>query len=99
MKRALILACAFIFVVTVAWAAGPKTYQVTGPILEVKADTIIVQKGQDKWELGRDAATKVTGDLQVGSKVTIEYTMKATTIEVKDAKKPAIKKTDTKKNK
>jgi hypothetical protein len=99
MKKALILACAFVFVVTVAWAAGPKTYQVTGPILEVKADTIVVQKGQEKWEVGRDAATKVTGDLQVGSKVTIEYMMKATTIEVKDAKKPDSKKTETKKNK
>jgi hypothetical protein len=51
-------------------------------------------KGKDKWELNRDAATKVTGDLKVGSKVTIEYTMKATTVEVK-----ADKKADTKKKK
>lgn len=99
MKKALILACVGMVLVTVAWAAGPKTYQVTGPVLELKADTIVVQKGQEKWEVGRDAATKVTGNLQVGSKVTIEYTMKATTIEVKDAKKPDSKKTDAKKNK
>jgi ribosomal 50S subunit-recycling heat shock protein len=49
----------------------------------------IVQKGNDKWEIAKDAATKVTGDLKVGSKVTIEYTMKAATIEVKDAPKKA----------
>ena len=97
MKKILFFACAFVFVAVVAFAAGPKTYQVTGPVLEIKADTIIVQKGNDKWEISRDAATKVTGDLKVGSKVTIEYTMKAATIEVKDAKKAAAKKEPKKK--
>ena len=92
MKKSLIFACAFLFIVSVAFAAGPKTYQVTGPILELTADMIVVQKGKDRWEVGRDAATKVTGDLKVGSKVTIEYTMKAATVEVKDAKKPEPKK-------
>jgi len=92
MRKILIFACAFLFIAAVAFAAGPKTYQVTGPVLEVTADTIIVQKGNDKWEVGRDATTKVTGDLKVGSKVTIEYTMKATTVEVKDAKKTEPKK-------
>ncbi|OPY08920.1 MAG: hypothetical protein A4E68_00904 [Syntrophaceae bacterium PtaB.Bin095] len=97
MKRILILTCAFFFIAAVAFAAGPKTYQVTGPVLEVNADTIVVQKGKDKWEIGRDAATKVTGDLKVGSKVTIEYTMKAATVEVKDAKKAEPKKAEPKK--
>jgi hypothetical protein len=92
MKKCLIFVCALLFVATVAFAAGPKTYQVTGPVLEVKGDVIIVQKGKDKWEIARDAATKVTGDLKVGSKVTIEYTMKAATIEVKDVKKAEPKK-------
>ena len=92
MKKILIFACALMFVATVALAAGPKTYQVTGPVLEVTANTIVIQKGKDKWEIGRDAATKVTGDLKVGSKVTIEYTMKAVTVEVKEAKKAEPKK-------
>jgi hypothetical protein len=87
MKKILILTCAIFFVAVVAFAAGPKTYQVTGPVLEVTADVIVVEKGKDKWEIARDVATKVTGDLKVGSKVTIEYTMKAATVEVKDAKK------------
>ncbi|MDD5101352.1 MAG: hypothetical protein PHP66_10450 [Syntrophales bacterium] len=87
MKKVLILTCVVFFVAAVAFAAGPKTYQVTGPVLEVTADVIAVQKGKDRWEIARDAATKVTGDLKVGSKVTIEYTMKAVTAEVKDAKK------------
>jgi hypothetical protein len=67
-----------------ALAAG-KTYQVTGPVLEVTADKIVVQKGQDKWEILRDVSTKVNGDLVVGAKVTITYTMTATSVDVKPA--------------
>ncbi len=89
MKRILIVVGAVILFSSLAFAAGPKTYQVTGPILEIKGDMLIVQKGNDKWEIAKDAATKVTGDLKVGSKVTIEYTMTAATIEVKDAGKKA----------
>jgi hypothetical protein len=66
-------------------AAPPRTYQVTGPVLELTADTITVQKGSERWEIARDAATKVTGDLKVGAKVTIEYRMTAATITVKPA--------------
>ncbi len=92
MKKILIFACAFLFVAVVAFAAGPKTYQVTGPVLEVSSDMIVIQKGKDKWQMGRDAATKVTGDLKVGSKVTIEYTMKAVTVEAKEVKAKEAKK-------
>ena len=77
-----------------AFAAAPRTYQVTGPVLAVTADTIVVQKGQDRWEIARDGSTKVTGDLEVGAKVTIEYRMTATSVEAKPeaaAKKPAAK--------
>ena len=92
MKRLILVVVAVLFCVSVVFAAGPKTYQVTGPILEIKDGMIIVQKGDDKWEIAKDAATKVTGELKVGSKVLIEYTMKAATIEVKDAGKKAEKK-------
>jgi len=72
-------------------AAATKTYQVTGPVLEVSGDMIAVQKGKDRWEIARDASTKVTGDLKVGSKVTIEYRMTATSVEVKAEKGAATK--------
>jgi hypothetical protein len=65
--------------------AAPKTYQVTGPVLELTDALIVVQKGQDRWELARDASTKVTGTLAVGAKVTIEYRMTAASVEVKAA--------------
>ena len=74
-------------------AAGTKTYQVTGPVLEVNENVVVVQKGKEKWEVARDKDTKVTGDLKVGSKATVSYTMKAATIEVNgDAKSDAKKK-------
>lgn len=92
-KRSLILAIALLLVAAVSFAAV-KTYQVTGPVLAVTNDSITVQKGKDKWELARDASTKVKGDLKVGSKVTIEYRMIATDVDVKAEKaaKPAKKK-------
>ena len=67
-------------------AAGANSYQVTGPVLEVSNSMIAVQKGKDRWEIGRDSATKVDGDLKVGSKVTIQYRMIAISIEVKPEK-------------
>jgi hypothetical protein len=92
MKRTLLLVCAVLLVASLAFAGAPKTYQVTGPVLELTDDLIVVQKGSDKWEIARGKDTKVAGDLKVGSKVTIEYRMTATTIEVKDAKAKDTKK-------
>ena len=96
MRKALVLA-----LLTVSVALGPalpamaatKTYQVTGPVLEVRPDAIVVQKGTEKWEIARDPGTKVTGDLKVGSKVTITYRMTASDVTVKaDTAKPTKKK-------
>jgi hypothetical protein len=86
MRRAFILAAAVVvlaLIVGAVFAAAPKTYQVTGPVLSVNDTMIVVQKGDDKWEIARDAGTKVTGDLKVGAKVTIQYRMIATSVEVK----------------
>ena len=63
--------------------AGAKTYQVTGPVVDVNDKMITVMKGKDKWEIDRDTATKVHGDVKVGDKVTINYTMTAKDVEVK----------------
>ena len=66
--------------------AAEKKYQVTGPVLEVTDSAIVVQKGKEKWELARTPDTKVTGELKQGAKVTAEYKMTATSIEVKKGK-------------
>jgi hypothetical protein len=86
MKR-LVLVLALVAFAAPALAAQPKTYQVTGPVLELTADTITVQKGSEKWEIARTADTKVTGELKKGEKVTIEYRMVAASVEVKAAPK------------
>jgi hypothetical protein len=65
--------------------AATKTYQVTGPVLELTDTSITVQKGTERWEIARDAGTKITGELKVGAKVTIEYHMSAASIEVRPA--------------
>jgi hypothetical protein len=65
-------------------AEAVKTYQVTGPVLELSESKIVVQKGDEKWEISRDANSKSTEGLKIGSKVTIHYRMHATRIEVKD---------------
>ena len=87
MKRVILTAVLCLAMVSLAFAGSLKTYQVTGPVLEVKDDVIVVQKGKEKWEIARDKTTKVTGDLKVGAKVTIQYQMKATEIEAKADKK------------
>jgi len=63
--------------------AGATTYQVTGPVQEVNDSMIVVMKGKERFEINRDSSTKVTGDLKVGDKVTIQYTMTAKDVEVK----------------
>ena len=86
MKRIAVLFLSLLLFASFSFA-GTTAYQVTGPVLEVKDDSITVQKGKEKWEIARDKDTKITGDLKVGAKVTIHYTMKATSVEVKEEKK------------
>ena len=69
-----------------AQAGSTKSYQVTGPVLEMNDNMIVVQKGKERWEIARTADTKVNGDVKVGTKVTIMYTMTATEIEAKGGK-------------
>jgi RNase P/RNase MRP subunit p29 len=73
-----------LFIIGSSAFAAEKTYQVTGPILEVTDSTIVVDKKGEKWEVSKDAASVVHGDLKKGNKVTIKYKMVATDVEVKD---------------
>lgn len=73
-------------VLAIAVASSAWAYQVTGPVLEVTDTKIVVQKGKEKWEIARTPDTKVSGQLKVGSQVTVEYSMTAKSVEVKPAK-------------
>jgi hypothetical protein len=67
-------------------ASAAFAYQVTGPVLEVTDSKIVVEKDKEKWEIARDKDTKVSGDLKKGSRVTVQYNMTATRVDVKDNK-------------
>jgi hypothetical protein len=84
MKRYIGLFAALMFATPAAMA-----YQVTGPVLDVTDSKIVVEKDKEKWEIARDKDTKVTGDLKKGSRVTIQYRMTATSVDVKDSGKDA----------
>lgn len=83
MKLAAAMTGIALLAATAATAAGTRSYQVTGPLLEVRDDAVVVQKGKEKWEIAKDKETKISGDLKVGSKATVMYTMKAASIETK----------------
>jgi hypothetical protein len=87
MKRLLAVMAIIGFFSSIAFAGAVKTYQVTGPVLEVTSDMVAVQKGKERWEVALSPDTKVTGDLKVGSKVTVEYRMTATKVDVKETAK------------
>ena len=86
------------FVAGLAFAAKPDAYQVTGNVVEVSGDKIVVMKGKERFEVARDAGTKMGGDVKVGDKVTVYYRMTATEVENKGgaAKAPAPAKSTTK---
>lgn len=90
-----------ILLATSAYAAPQaKSYQVTGPVLEVTDTSITVEnKNGEKWQVARDAGTKIVGDIKVGSKVTIQYRMVAVDVEVKADKTEAAPKAEKTKKK
>ena len=83
-----LLAAASLGLSSAALGGSAKDYQVTGPILEINDSMITVEKGKNKerWEITRDSNTKASGEMKVGDKVTVHYTMTATNIEAKAAK-------------
>ena len=65
-------------------AFAAKKYQITGKVLGFDDKLITIEnKDGEKWEIDRTADTKVTGTLKIGEKVTIQYKMAATDVEVK----------------
>jgi hypothetical protein len=86
----LLALAAMLLMPALAFAKAAKKYQVTGTVVSVTDTMIVVEKKDgEKWELDRSADTKVMGELKVGSKVTVEYTMTAASVEVKGEKEKA----------
>lgn len=64
-------------------AASAKAYQVTGPVIALTDSTSPSKKGDEQWELARDAKTKSDSSIKVGDKVTVRYRMTAVDNDVK----------------
>ena len=63
--------------------------KITGSVSEVTDAKVVVKKGRQKLDIARDTNTRVDGDLKKGARVTVEYTMTATSIAVKERKSKA----------
>lgn len=74
------------FAATLLLSSAAYAYQVTGPVLEVTDTKIVVEKDKEKWEVARDKDTKGEKNIKKGDRVTIQYRMTATSVEMKDAK-------------
>lgn len=85
MKPVVALLALAIFLSTASFALA-KDYQVTGPVVDIKDDVIIVKKGTENWEIDRDKNTKTTGEIKKGDRVMVKYKMTATSIESKAPK-------------
>jgi hypothetical protein len=81
MKRMMLAAGLAMSLTASAYAKGPDSYQVTGQVISVDADVIVVMKGKERFEIARDPADKT--DIKVGDKITIKYKMTETSIEKK----------------
>ena len=62
-------------------APAALAYQVTGTVVEVTDAKIVVDKDGEKFDMARGKDTK--GAAKKGDKVTVQYKMQATTVEVK----------------
>ncbi|HTI68385.1 MAG TPA: hypothetical protein VMF06_00335 [Candidatus Limnocylindria bacterium] len=68
-------------------AAAPKSYQLSGQIVAIDENIIVIQKGESKFEVSRKTKTKGVEKAKVGDTVTLTYHMVAEKVETKDGAK------------
>ena len=74
------------------FAAAAATYQKTGVVKEVAADSFTLDLGKEEWRFYTEGATAGKDALKAGTKVTVTYKQVATKIEAKEASKAPAKK-------
>jgi hypothetical protein len=86
MRRIFLLAGFSLALSSAVFAAGAKTYQITGTVVAASGSMVAVQKGTERFEFDIDpATTKGSAEIKVGSPVTITYVMSATKVEATGA--------------
>src|SRR5881409_3200875 len=81
-KMICLLAALSLVLSGMVFAAGSKTYQITGTVVEATGSKVTVERGAERFEFDIDPATvKGSAELKVGSTVTVTYIMSPTKIE------------------
>ncbi|MBK9795732.1 MAG: hypothetical protein IPP58_04435 [Holophagaceae bacterium] len=92
MKSIAVLSATAVLGAALGWAAAAASYQKTGTVKEVAADSFTLDLGKEEWRFYTEGATTGKEALKAGDKVTVTYKQVATKIEGKGgAKKEAAK--------
>jgi hypothetical protein len=91
-KSLAVLAAAAVLGAALGWAAAAATYQKTGTVKEVSADSFTLDLGKEEWRFYTDGSTAGKEAIKAGDKVTVTYKQVATKIESKGVAKAASKK-------
>ena len=92
MKSIAALAATAILGSALGWAAAAASYQKTGVVKEVAADSFTLDLGKEEWRFYTDGGTAGKDALKAGDKVTVSYKQVATKVESKVAAKAPAKK-------
>ena len=92
MKSIAALAATAILSSALGWAAAAASYQKTGVVKEVAADSFTLDLGKEEWRFYTDGGTAGKDALKAGDKVTVSYKQVATKVESKGAAKAPAKK-------
>lgn len=92
MKSLAILAATAVLGAALGWAAAAASYQKTGTVKEVSADSFTLDLGKEEWRFYTDGSTAGKDAIKAGDKVLVTYKQVATKIESKGAAKAPAKK-------
>ncbi len=92
MKSLVILSATALLGAALGWAAAAASYQKTGVVKEVAADSFTLDLGKEVWRFYTEGSTTGKDALKAGDKVTVTYKQVATKIESKAAAKTTPKK-------
>jgi hypothetical protein len=92
MKSLAILSATAVLGAALGWAAAAASYQKTGTVKEVAANSFTLDLGKEEWRFYTEGGTTGKDALKAGDKVTVTYKQVATKIESKGAVKAPAKK-------
>ena len=78
-----LVACGLLLGTALGFAAAAASYQKTGVVKEVSADSFTLDLGKEEWRFYTDAGTQGKEAIKAGQKVTVAYKQVATKIDAK----------------